>query len=59
MLPRRIQKETMRLQAEKIDGIEAVVQEDNARYFKVIIDGPREVECSFIQLFPFHIDRFK
>lgn len=33
----------MRLQSEKIEGIEAVVQEDNARYFKVIIDGPKEV----------------
>lgn len=41
-LPRRILKETQRLQAEKIDGITAIVEETNARYFKVTIDGPKE-----------------
>jgi len=41
-LPRRILKETQRLQAERIDGIEAIVEENNARYFKVTIDGPKE-----------------
>jgi len=39
-LPRRIIKETMRLQSEQIDGIKAVVNETNARHFHVIIDGP-------------------
>lgn len=42
MLPRRIMKETMRLQEDKIEGIDAQVEGDNARYFKVIIDGPKE-----------------
>jgi len=41
-LPRRILKETYRLKTEKIDGIVADVEESNARYFKVIIDGPAE-----------------
>ena len=36
-------QETYRLKTEKIDGIVADVEESNARYFKVIIDGPVEV----------------
>ncbi|CAH3142691.1 unnamed protein product [Porites evermanni] len=41
-LPRRITKETQRLQAEPVPGITAVPDEHNARYFKVSMDGPSQ-----------------
>lgn len=41
-LPRRIIKETQRLVAEPVPGIKAEPREDNARYFNVIIDGPKD-----------------
>ncbi|XP_020622924.1 ubiquitin-conjugating enzyme E2 N-like [Orbicella faveolata] len=41
-LPRRIIKETQRLVAEPVPGIKAEPHEENARYFKVIIDGPKD-----------------
>eukprot|EP01134_Creolimax_fragrantissima_P004474 CFRG4474T1 len=41
-LSRRIVKETQRLQQEPVPGISAVPQEQNARYFMVVMDGPPE-----------------
>lgn len=41
-LPRRIIKETVRLQSEKIDGITAKPTECNARHFDITIKGPKE-----------------
>ncbi|XP_015768017.1 PREDICTED: ubiquitin-conjugating enzyme E2 N-like [Acropora digitifera] len=41
-LPRRITKETQRLLAEPVPGIHAVPSEQNARYFKVQIEGPSQ-----------------
>jgi len=41
-LPRRIIKETQRLQAEPVPGINANVDESNARYFKISIEGPKD-----------------
>jgi len=41
-LPKRIIKETHRLTAEPVPGIEAVPDESNARYFHVIVSGPKE-----------------
>jgi len=41
-LPRRIIKETQRLKAEPVPGIEAIPDESNARYFHVIVDGPKD-----------------
>ncbi|KAJ7379449.1 ubiquitin-conjugating enzyme E2 N [Desmophyllum pertusum] len=41
-LPRRIIKETQRLIAEPVPGIKAEPHEENARYFRVSIVGPRE-----------------
>eukprot|EP00300_Choanocystis_sp_HF-7_P026134 c28803_g1_i1.p1 GENE.c28803_g1_i1~~c28803_g1_i1.p1 ORF type:complete len:149 (+),score=24.12 c28803_g1_i1:34-480(+) len=40
-LPRRIQKETVRLQNEPAPGISAVPHPDNLRYFDVVIAGPQ------------------
>mmetsp|Transcript_10711 Transcript_10711/g.18344 ORF Transcript_10711/g.18344 Transcript_10711/m.18344 type:complete len:150 (-) Transcript_10711:234-683(-) len=39
-LPKRIVKETERLQAEPAPGISAVPHENNPRHFNVIIQGP-------------------
>ncbi|XP_068714263.1 ubiquitin-conjugating enzyme E2 N-like [Montipora capricornis] len=41
-LPRRITKETQRLLAEPVPGIHAIPSEQNARYFKVSIEGPSQ-----------------
>lgn len=41
-LPRRIVKETQRLQTEPIAGISCVPFEDNPRHFKVVMAGPGE-----------------
>ncbi|CAF5033749.1 unnamed protein product, partial [Rotaria magnacalcarata] len=41
-LTKRIVKESARLQQEPVPGIDAIVDEHNPRYFKVIIDGPSE-----------------
>mgnify|MGYP002803397045 FL=1 len=41
-LPRRIVKETQRLLAEPVPGIKAIPYEENARYFNVFVDGPKE-----------------
>ena len=40
-LPKRILKETQRLQAEPVEGIKVNVDEQNARYFHVVIEGPQ------------------
>ncbi|KJX96286.1 hypothetical protein TI39_contig683g00006 [Zymoseptoria brevis] len=39
-LPKRIIKETERLQNEPVPGISATPHDDNARYFDVIVEGP-------------------
>ncbi|TKA22838.1 Ubiquitin-conjugating enzyme E2 36 [Salinomyces thailandicus] len=39
-LPKRIIKETERLQSEPVPGISAEPHEENARYFDVKVDGP-------------------
>ncbi|XP_050031904.1 ubiquitin-conjugating enzyme E2 N isoform X1 [Dermacentor andersoni] len=39
-LPRRIIKETQRLMAEPVPGISAIPDEQNARYFHVVVAGP-------------------
>jgi len=39
-LPRRIVKETQRLMAEPVPGISAIPDENNARYFHVVVAGP-------------------
>lgn len=39
-LPKRIIKETERLQSEPVPGISAQPHEENARYFDVTVDGP-------------------
>jgi ubiquitin-conjugating enzyme E2 N len=50
-LPKRIIKETERLQNEPVPGISAQPHDDNARYFDVIVEGPGgscyegEMEC--------------
>uniref|UniRef100_A0AC35TI10 UBIQUITIN_CONJUGAT_2 domain-containing protein n=1 Tax=Rhabditophanes sp. KR3021 TaxID=114890 RepID=A0AC35TI10_9BILA len=41
-LPRRILKETERLLAEPVTGISAIPDENNARYFHVVMAGPDE-----------------
>eukprot|EP00771_Trimastix_marina_P003821 gnl/Trimastix_PCT/528.p1 GENE.gnl/Trimastix_PCT/528~~gnl/Trimastix_PCT/528.p1 ORF type:complete len:150 (+),score=24.41 gnl/Trimastix_PCT/528:44-493(+) len=41
-LPRRIIKETQRLQAEPVEGITAHPHEENLRYFDVLIAGPAQ-----------------
>jgi len=41
-LPKRIIKETERLVAEPVPGINAVPHEDNLRYFDVTIHGPTQ-----------------
>mmetsp|Transcript_16699 Transcript_16699/g.27083 ORF Transcript_16699/g.27083 Transcript_16699/m.27083 type:complete len:155 (+) Transcript_16699:110-574(+) len=41
-LPRRILKETQRLQAEPVAGIKCVPFENNQRHFKVVLSGPSE-----------------
>ncbi|VUZ44906.1 unnamed protein product [Hymenolepis diminuta] len=38
----RIIKETQRLQTEPIDGIEVEIDETNARFFHVIVNGPKD-----------------
>lgn len=40
-LPKRIIKETQRLMQEPVPGISAVPDEQNARYFHVIVSGPQ------------------
>ncbi|KAH3819379.1 ubiquitin-conjugating enzyme E2 N isoform X2 [Dreissena polymorpha] len=39
-LPRRIIKETQRLMQEPVPGINAIPDEQNARYFHVVVAGP-------------------
>lgn len=39
-LPKRIIKETERLQTEPVPGISAQPHDDNARYFDVMVQGP-------------------
>ena len=39
-LPKRIIKETERLQSEPVPGISATPHDENARYFDVQVDGP-------------------
>ena len=39
-LPKRIIKETERLQSEPVAGISAVPHQDNLRYFDVLVEGP-------------------
>lgn len=39
-LPKRIIKETERLQNEPVPGISALPHDDNARYFDVMVEGP-------------------
>ncbi len=39
-LPKRIIKETERLQTEPVPGISAQPHDDNARYFDVTVQGP-------------------
>merc|ERR1712091_473500 len=39
-LPRRIVKETQRLMQEPVPGISAVPDDQNARYFHVVVAGP-------------------
>lgn len=41
-LPRRIIKETQRLMAEPVAGITAVPDEQNSRYFHVVVAGPSQ-----------------
>lgn len=41
-LPRRIIKETQRLMQEPVPGINAIPDENNARYFHVIVTGPTD-----------------
>lgn len=41
-LPRRITKETQRLEQDPVAGMKAKPYADNARHFKVVIDGPME-----------------
>ncbi|XP_075249521.1 ubiquitin-conjugating enzyme E2 N [Convolutriloba macropyga] len=41
-LPRRILKETQRLISEPVPGIIAKPDENNGRYFKIVVDGPQE-----------------
>lgn len=40
-LPKRIIKETQRLMADPVPGISAVPDEQNARYFHVVVTGPQ------------------
>lgn len=39
-LPKRIMKETERLQNEPVPGISATPRDDNARHFDVMVEGP-------------------
>lgn len=39
-LPKRIIKETERLQNEPVPGISASPHDENARYFDVMVEGP-------------------
>ena len=41
-LPRRIIKETQRLQKEPVAGISCAPYEDNLRYFRVVLQGPQD-----------------
>ncbi|CAG5098926.1 Oidioi.mRNA.OKI2018_I69.XSR.g16094.t1.cds [Oikopleura dioica] len=41
-LPRRIIKETQKLQSEPVSGITATPDESNARYFKIVVVGPQD-----------------
>ncbi|VDK31863.1 unnamed protein product [Taenia asiatica] len=41
-LPTRIRKETERLQREPVDGIKIAIDDSNARYFHVIVEGPKD-----------------
>ena len=36
-------QETQRLIAEPVQGIQAVPEDDNARYFHVVVAGPKDV----------------
>lgn len=50
-LPRRIIKETQRLMQEPVPGIHAEPDEQNARYFHVVVAGPEEVSDYHILVF--------
>ncbi|KAH8353428.1 hypothetical protein KR084_010890 [Drosophila pseudotakahashii] len=41
-LPRRIIKETQRLLQDPVPGISAIPDENNARYFRVLVTGPHD-----------------
>ncbi|XP_016991933.1 ubiquitin-conjugating enzyme E2 N [Drosophila rhopaloa] len=41
-LSRRIIKETQRLLEDPVPGISAIPDENNARYFRVLVSGPRD-----------------
>lgn len=41
-----IMQETQRLKAEPVPGIEATPDESNARYFHVIVVGPKDVSAA-------------
>ncbi|KAF3491373.1 uncharacterized protein GIQ15_00890 [Arthroderma uncinatum] len=49
-LPKRIIKETERLMAEPVPGINAVPHEDNLRYFDVRIHGPTQSPYEALQI---------
>ena len=44
-------QETQRLVAEPVPGIKAEPHEENARYFKVIIDGPKDVSGLIVDIY--------
>lgn len=43
-------KETQRLKAEPVPGIDATPDESNARYFHVVVDGPKDVSFYILGL---------
>lgn len=45
-----IWKETQRLKAEPVPGIDATPDESNARYFHVVVDGPKDVCYAIIKI---------
>jgi ubiquitin-conjugating enzyme E2 N len=51
-LPRRIVKETQRLQQEPVAGINCMPFEDNMRHFNVVLAGPGETAYQGKLLFP-------
>jgi ubiquitin-conjugating enzyme E2 N len=53
-LPTRILKETQRLMQEPVPGISATPDEENARFFHVLVSGPSEVYFKFLNFFSNH-----